>query len=213
MTLILFNPAPPSGEGEPPAGRWKGMGGNASRMAAGPLHHASHGPPPPLRFTARVRISNTVLATRSCARALPTTKQIDSPPSTKREAKRRKAHANHVPRSINKRCRLPMPRARLRATQTSVRSLRTRLLAGRARLPALRPRLSQGFPPLLSSRPCFLGLGTRRATAPHASAVVPKGPKPLRRGLRARAEAPHSLHTADRIRNASLDERDAQTCI
>jgi hypothetical protein len=65
-------------------------------------------------------------------------------PSTKREAKRRKAHANHVPRSINKRCRLPMRRARLRATQTSVRSLRTHLLAGRARLPALRPRLSQG---------------------------------------------------------------------
>jgi hypothetical protein len=65
-------------------------------------------------------------------------------PGNEREAKRRKAHANHVPRSINKRCRLPMPRARLRATQTSVRSLRTHLLAGRARLPALRPRLSQG---------------------------------------------------------------------
>jgi hypothetical protein len=109
-------------------------------------------------------------------------------PSTKREAKRRKAHANHVPRSISKRCRLPMRRARLRAMQTSARSLRTHLLAGRARLPALRPRLSQGFPSLLSSRPCFLGLGTRRAlpasscpspvTAPHASAVVPKGMMP-----------------------------------
>src|SRR5262245_40771888 len=55
----------------------------------------------------------------------------------------------------------------------------------RARLPALRPRLSQGLPPLLSSRPCFLRLGIKRAlpalscpspvTAPHASALVPKG--------------------------------------
>jgi hypothetical protein len=91
MALILFNPAPPSGEGEPPAGRWKGMGGNASPMAAGPLHHASHGLPPPLRFTARMRISNTVLATRSCARALPITKPIDSPPAPRgrRSAERR----------------------------------------------------------------------------------------------------------------------------
>ena len=84
-------------------------------------------------------------------------------PGNKREAKRRKAHANHVPRSISKRCRLPMRRARLRATQTSARSLRTHLLAGRARLPALRPRLSQGLPSLLSSRPCFLRLGIKRA--------------------------------------------------
>src|SRR4029077_2219870 len=29
-------------------------------------------------------------------------------------------------------------------------------------------------------------------------------PGPLRRGLRARAEAPHPPHTSDRIRNASL---------
>ena len=114
--------------------------------------------------------------------------KIDSPPGNQREAKRRKAHANHSPRSINKRCRLPMRRARLRATQTSVRSLRTHLLAGRARLPALRPRLSQGLPSLLNSRPCFLGLGIKRAlpvlscpsavAAPHASAVVPKGRMP-----------------------------------
>jgi hypothetical protein len=106
----------------------------------------------------------------------------------KREAKRRKAHANHVPRNINKRRRLLMPRARLRATQTSVRGLRTHLLAGRARLPALRPRLSQGLPSLLNSRPCFLRLGIKRAlpalscpspvTAPHASAVIPKGMMP-----------------------------------
>jgi hypothetical protein len=78
--------------------------------------------------------------------------------------------------------------------QTSVRSLRhlsaTRLRAnsGRARLPALRPRLSPGLPSRLSSRPCFLGLGIKRAlpalscpspvTAPHASAVVLKGMMP-----------------------------------
>jgi hypothetical protein len=75
--------------------------------------------------------------------------KIDSPPGNQREAKRRKAHANHSPRSINKRCRLLIPRARLRA------------ISGRARLPALRPRLSQGLPSLLSSRPCFLGLGNQ----------------------------------------------------
>jgi hypothetical protein len=86
-----FQSCPAKREGGPPAGRWKGMGGNASRMAAGPLHHASYGPPPPRRFTARVRINNTVLATRSCARALPTTKPIDSPPAPRgrRSAERR----------------------------------------------------------------------------------------------------------------------------
>jgi len=103
--------------------------------------------------------------------------KIDSPPGNQREAKRRKAHANHSPRSINKRCRLLIPRARLRAA-----------ISGRARLPALRPRLSQGLPSLLNSRPCFLGLGIKRAlpvlscpsavAAPHASAVVPKGMMP-----------------------------------
>ena len=187
MALILFNPAPPSGEGEPPAGRWKGMGGNASPMAAGPLHHASHGLPPLVLHCAGADKRNRSRDTFLCP-SLADHEANKFAPSTKREAKRRKAHANHVPRSISKRCRLPMRRARLRATQTSVRSLRTHLLAGRARLPALRPRLSQGFPSLLSSRPCFLGLGIRRAlpasscpspvTAPHASAVVPKGMMP-----------------------------------
>jgi hypothetical protein len=48
-------------------------------------------------------------------------------------------------------------------------------------------------------------------TAPHASAVVPKGlmPEAAPARLRARAEAPHSPHTTDRIRNASLIERDS----
>ena len=72
-------------------------------------------------------------------------------PGNKREAKRRKAHANHVP-----------PRKQVDAVcATHLRSGRLRALSGRARLPALRPRLSQGLPSLLSSRPCFLGLGQR----------------------------------------------------
>ena len=106
---------------------------------------------------------------------LPRTKDRFAP-GNQREAKRRKAHANHSPRSINKRCRLLIPRARLRA------------ISGRSRLPALRPRLSQGLPSLLNSRPCFLGLEIKRAlpalscpsavAAPHASAVVPKGMMP-----------------------------------
>jgi len=50
------------------------------------------------------------------------------------------------------------------------------------------PRLSQGLPSLLSSRPCFLGRGIKRAlpalscpsavTAPHASVLMPKGMMP-----------------------------------
>ena len=41
----------------------------------------------------------SVLATRPRARALPTTKQIDSPPGKKREAKRRKAQCQPLPRT------------------------------------------------------------------------------------------------------------------
>ena len=71
----------------------------------------------------------------SCARALPTTKPIDSPPAMKgrRSAERR------------------MPT--IAAARTSGRSLRhylhsgrLRAMSGRARLPALRPRLSSGTP-------------------------------------------------------------------
>jgi hypothetical protein len=97
---------------------------------------------------------------------------------------------------------------------------------GRARLPALRPRLSQGLPSQLSSRPCFLRLGQRMirksghrfsaescaaksqralpalscpspVTAPHASALVPKGlmpeaaPARLARPRGSTAPAPH----------------------
>ena len=134
-------------------------------------------------------------------------------PGNKREAKRRKAHANHVPRSINKRCRLLIPRARLRA------------ISGRARLPALRPRLSPGLPSLLSSRPCFPGLGIKRAlpvlscpsavTAPHASAVVPKGMMPKAAPARvasprgSTALAPHCGSHPERVPR----ERDCSGCI
>ena len=114
--------------------------------------------------------SRDAIASEFCC----TTLQGSSPP--RGQAKRRKAHANHLPRSINKRCRLLIPRARLRA------------ISGRARLPALRPRLSPGLPSLLSSRPCFLGFSIGWAlpvlscpsavAAPHASAVVPKGMMP-----------------------------------
>jgi hypothetical protein len=65
-------------------------------------------------------------------------------PGDKREGKRRKTQCRPLPRCTNKRCRLLMLRARLRASQTSVRGLRTHPLPGRARLPALRPRLSPG---------------------------------------------------------------------
>jgi hypothetical protein len=53
--------------------------------------------------------SRDAIASEFCC----TTLQGSSPP--RGQAKRRKAHANHLPRSINKRCRLLIPRARLRA--------------------------------------------------------------------------------------------------
>jgi len=183
-----FQSCPAKREGGPPAGRWKGMGGNASRMAAGPLHHASYGPPPPRRFTARVRINNTVLATRSCARALPTTKPIDSPPAPRgrRSAERRmptmgRAASTNVAvcRCLGRGC---APRRQVYAVCALI------CLRG---APAFR-RFDRGSRrdshPCSVSRPCFLGLGIRRAlpalscpspvTAPHASAVVPKGMMP-----------------------------------
>jgi hypothetical protein len=88
------------------------------------------------------------------------------------------------------------------ATSTNVAARRCLGAAARqigARPPSgATPRLSQGLPSLLSSRPCFLGRGqrtirrsrgeNRRAlpalscpspvTAPHASAVIPKGMMP-----------------------------------
>ena len=64
------HPAPRSGEGGPP----QAVGGACASTLfpnlgaidgpTRPLHHAPHGPPPPLRFTPRGRISDIVLATR-----------------------------------------------------------------------------------------------------------------------------------------------------
>src|SRR5580693_2903150 len=135
--------------------------------------------------------------------------KIDSPPGNQREAKRRKAHANHSPRSINKRCRLLIPRARLRA------------ISGRSRLPALRPRLSQGLPSLLNSRPCFLGLGIKRAlpvlslsqcsgSTPRLGRSTEGNDARSRSGAGCEPARKHRTrpHTSDRIRNASLNERD-----
>ena len=106
-----------------------------------------------------------------------TTRQINSPPAHKgrRSAERR----------MPTMCRAAATNVAVCATH---RPRGCAPLSGRARLPALRPRLSQGLPSLLSSRPCFLGLGIKRAlpalsrpsavAAPHASAVVPKGMMP-----------------------------------
>jgi hypothetical protein len=119
--------------------------------------------------------------------------------------------------------------------QASARDLRhlsaarLRALAGRARLPALRPRLwSETVTSLTRLQAMLPGTWTahdrkitrglsRRAlpapscpspvTAPHASAVIPKGMMPKAAPVRlakphgSTAPAPHS----DRIRNASLD--------
>ena len=68
------------------------FGLNASSTAACPLHHASHGPPPPLRFTARWRIKRNRSRDALRARVLrTTTPKKDLPPATKgrRSAERR----------------------------------------------------------------------------------------------------------------------------
>ena len=57
------------------------------RRVRGPLHHASHGPPPPLRGGGQ---SNPVLAARLCARGLPQALTNNSP-ERKREVQRREA--------------------------------------------------------------------------------------------------------------------------
>src|ERR1700683_5130340 len=92
-----------------------------------PLYHASHGPPPPLRFTARGRISNLVLAMRSH----PSFANDDN-------AKKRFAASKKGKRSAERRIVLLMT-----APQTSLRSLRNSSVRGcaqndsRARLSAL----------------------------------------------------------------------------
>jgi hypothetical protein len=113
----------------------------------------------------------------SRARALPTTKRLDSPPGQKGGEAPKGACRPWAAR--RRHCARELARLARRAAARHI---------GARRLPALRPRLLQRFPSLLNSRPCFLGLGIERAlpalsgpspvTAPHASAVVPKGLMP-----------------------------------
>ncbi len=57
--------------------------------------------------------------------------------------------------------------------------------SGRARLPVLPPRLSQGLPPLLSFRPCFLGRGSVRD--PQRSRTAKKKPAGVTRPLQSQS--------------------------
>ena len=70
-----------------------------------------HGPPPPLRFTARGRIAEIVLATLLRVRALPNdhAPKIDSPPA-KKGGEAPKGACQPLPRRTNKRCRLLIPK-------------------------------------------------------------------------------------------------------
>ena len=67
---LSSRPARQRGEGGPPEGRWEGQRPRSFcrppgyGTAARPLHRASRGPPPPLRFTTRGRTSAIVLAAR-----------------------------------------------------------------------------------------------------------------------------------------------------
>ena len=160
-----------------PQGGGRGVSLAASVEAARPLHHPSGGPPPPLRFTARGRINEIVLATRSRPSLLqPPRCKVRRRPRGRRSAERR------------------MPticRARNKYAVCRPAACLGRGCAPCRGAPAFRrfDRGSrQGLPSLLNSRPCFLGLGIKRAlpvlscpsavTAPHASAVVPKGMMP-----------------------------------
>ena len=121
----------------------------------------------------------------------------------KRSAERR---IQPMPRSTSSCRHEPAPRAR-RAPQTSVRSLRNSSAFG-ARSPSGAPHaaLAGALTSRLSSRPCFLGRGVRRAlpalsypspgTAPPAAVLVPQGvmPKAAReRSASLRARAPPLL--------------------
>jgi len=107
------------------------------------------------------------------------------PPRTK-EIRPRQSKGGEAPKGACQPC--AALRTSGRELAHLIRCAAARRCRRRARLPALRPRLLPGFPSRLSSRPCFLGLGIRRTlpahscpspvTAPHASAVIPKGMMP-----------------------------------
>ncbi len=163
-----------------PAGRWDGLSASplASRPRA-PSTTLSGGPPPPATFHCagadKRNRSRDAIASEFCCTTL------QGSVAAPGQAKRRKAHANYLPRSINKSMPLPAYACRRGCAPLS---------EARARLPALRPRLSPGLPiPAQLQGPCFLDLESAgRAlhapsrpspvTAPHASAVVPKGMMP-----------------------------------
>ena len=125
---------------------------------------------------------------RLFARALSRPRTRKLAPGNKREAKRRKAHANHVPRNISKRRRLLMYRRQVYAVcatyllrgcapygARSPSGASTAALAGTpipAQLQAMLPgelEIKRALPALSCPSP---------VTAPHASAVIPKGMMP-----------------------------------
>jgi hypothetical protein len=125
-----------------------------------------------------VRATRIVLATHFLCPSFADYEANRFAPGNEREAKRRKAHANHC-RRANKWTQFA-PLICIRGGCAPCRgALAFRRFDRGSR---------QGLPSLLNSRPCFLGLGIRRAlpalscpspvTAPHASAVVPKGMMP-----------------------------------
>jgi hypothetical protein len=118
-------------------------------------------------------------------------------PRHEREAKRRKAHANHFLRSTTKHCRSLMPGAAAR-------------FIGACPPSGASPRLSPGLshPGSAPGHASWHAVPNGRyplfprpsaVAAPHASAVVPKGmmPEAAPARVQIRAEAPHSLTSSE----------------
>ena len=103
------------------------------RRVRGPLHHASHGPPPPLRGGGQ---SNPVLAARLSARGLPKPRSNEFSPERKREVQRREAPKSW-PRHAGECCHSLALRAR-RAPQDN--PLARTACFGRAAPPGAPPR-------------------------------------------------------------------------
>jgi hypothetical protein len=140
-----------------------------SSLLHAPLHHPSGGPPPPLRFTPRGRISECVPATRMRPSFAHHHGSKKCPPQKKRGAERRKAHQPCPAPSL-----LFLPpfagrigRRRGSAPQPSLRRTGAdRLL--RARSPfgahACGTRKASRNQRKLSPGPCFPGCGRGRTT-------------------------------------------------
>ena len=202
MLAFTFPPRV-SGEGGP---RTSAVGGAHLQTSHAPSTMLSHGPPPPLRFTARGRISEFVLATH-----LPRPSLAHRQLSHERFALRTKGK-----RSAERRIVLPMS-----APQTSLRRLRNSSVRG-VRAVYLRAHLSaltlaaladRLLPRWLSPEP---GFPRRRLTgvlpaSPKNAAVkhAPCGPvfMPVDRGPRAARE-----RTANPRAGTALAPR-AQVCL